>query len=83
MDKNPPANAGDTGLIPALGRFHMLQKTKDHASQLLSPRATTTEAHEPRVHALQRETPLQWEVHAPQLERDLSQQQTPSATKNK
>ena len=59
VDKNPPANAGDTGLIPALGRFHMLQKTKDHASQLLSPRATTTEAHEPRVHALQRETPLQ------------------------
>ena len=22
--KNPPANAGDTGLIPDLGRFHML-----------------------------------------------------------
>ena len=57
--KESTCNAGDTGLIPALGRFHMLQKTKDHASQLLSPRATTTEAHEPRVHALQRETPLQ------------------------
>ena len=24
MDRNPPANAGDTGLIPGLGRFHML-----------------------------------------------------------
>ena len=59
MDKNPPANAGDTGSIPGLGRFHMLQKTKDHASQLLSPCATTTEAHEPKVHAAQRETPLQ------------------------
>ena len=23
--KNPPANAGDTGLIPDAGRFHMLQ----------------------------------------------------------
>ena len=23
VDKNPPANAGDTGLIPGLGRFHM------------------------------------------------------------
>ena len=23
--KNPPANAGDTGLIPALGIFHMPQ----------------------------------------------------------
>ena len=22
--KNPPANAGDTGLIPCPGRFHML-----------------------------------------------------------
>ena len=23
VDKNPPANAGDTGLIPGLGKFHM------------------------------------------------------------
>ena len=23
--KNPPANAGDTGSIPGLGRFHMLR----------------------------------------------------------
>ena len=23
--KNPPANAGDTSLIPSLGRFHMPQ----------------------------------------------------------
>ena len=23
VDKNPPANAGDTGLIPGLGIFHM------------------------------------------------------------
>ena len=25
VDKNPPANAGDMGLIPGLGRLHMLQ----------------------------------------------------------
>ena len=25
VDKNPPANAGDIGLIPGPGRFHMLQ----------------------------------------------------------
>ena len=25
VDKNPPANAGDTGSIPAPGRFHTLQ----------------------------------------------------------
>ena len=24
VNKNPPANAGDTGLTPGLGRFHML-----------------------------------------------------------
>ena len=24
VDKNPPVNAGDTGLIPSLGRFHMV-----------------------------------------------------------
>ena len=24
VDKNPPANAGDTSLIPGLGRSHML-----------------------------------------------------------
>ena len=27
-DKNPPASAEDTGLIPFLGRFHMLQAAK-------------------------------------------------------
>ena len=26
-DKNPPASAEDTGLIPFLGRFHMLQSS--------------------------------------------------------
>ena len=34
--------------------------------QLLSPRATTTEAHVPRARAPQQEKPLQWEAHAPQ-----------------
>ena len=32
--------------------------------QLLSPHATTTEAHEPRAHAPQQEKPLQWEARA-------------------
>ena len=36
------------------------------APQLLSPRATTTEAHVPRACALQQEKPPQWEAHAPQ-----------------
>ena len=52
---NPPANAGDTGLIP-------------RAAEQLSPRATATEAHAPRAQALQREKSLQWEACPWQLE---------------
>ncbi|KAJ8797884.1 hypothetical protein J1605_017086 [Eschrichtius robustus] len=54
--KNPPANAGDRGLSPGPGRPHMLRSSSARAPQLLSlrsracepqllsPRATTTEA---------------------------------------
>ena len=39
--KNPPANAGDMGLIPHLGRFHVFQGSGAHSPQLLArvPRA--------------------------------------------
>ena len=40
VDENPSANAGDTGLIPALGRFHMPQSKPmrhKHKLQLLKP----------------------------------------------
>ena len=59
MDKNPPANAGDMGLIPGLGRFQMPWSNKAHVLQLLSLhlkayelqlprlRTATTEAHVP------------------------------------
>ena len=36
-----------------------------HVPQLLSPRATTTEAHAPRARAPQQEKPLQREARAP------------------
>ena len=36
VDKNLPANVGDTGSIPGLGRFHMLMEQ-------LSLQVTTTE----------------------------------------
>ena len=39
VDKNPPANVGDTGSIPVRKRLHMLP----HAPAQLSPSATTTE----------------------------------------
>ena len=35
--KNPPANAGDTGSVPGLGRFHMPRSNEASAPQLLSP----------------------------------------------
>ena len=65
--ENPPANAGDMGLIPGPGRSHTLQsnwaceprllslRSRAHEPQLLSPQATTTEACVPRVCALQQE----------------------------
>ena len=35
--KNPPANAGDTGLTPGPGRAHMPQSYWAHVPQLLKP----------------------------------------------
>ena len=49
MDKPPPANAGDTGLVPGPGRLHMLQ-SKPACSPVLSQRAAATEALEPSAH---------------------------------
>ena len=57
--KNPPANAGDTGSSPGLGKSHMPRSSEARAPQLLSPRATTTEAHAPRARALKQEKPPQ------------------------
>ena len=65
--ENLPANAGDMGSSPGLGRSHMPWNNEGCAPQLLSPcsgarepqllspRATTTEARVPRVRALQQE----------------------------
>ena len=55
--ENLPANAGDTGSSPGLGRSHMLLSSWARVPQLLSPSATTTEAHAPRACALQQEKP--------------------------
>ena len=47
MDKNPPANVGDTGSNPGPRRSHMPQGNEAHKLKLLTPRAATTEAHMP------------------------------------
>ena len=78
MVKNPPANAGDMGSIPGLGRSHMPRSNYARVPQLLSlcsraqephqlsPHATTTEACAPKAWALQQVKPPQWEARAPQ-----------------
>ena len=55
--KNLPA--GDMGLIPGSGRFHM------RATKLMHHNYG---AHAPRAHASQEEKPLQWEAHILQQE---------------
>ena len=57
--KNPSADEGDTGSTPGLGRFHMPGSNSAHAPQLLSLKATATEARAPRACALQQETSRQ------------------------
>ena len=42
--KNPPAKAGDMGLIPCPGRSHKLQGNQACAPRSLSPCASTPEA---------------------------------------
>ena len=91
MVENLPADAGDTGSRPGLGKSHMPRSSYARAPQLLSPRATTTEAPTPRARAPQQEEPLQWEARAPQqreappqqLEKAHAQQRRPNAAKNK
>ena len=50
VDKNLPANAGNTCSIPGLGKI-------PHAAEQLSLCATTAEACVPRAHAPQQERP--------------------------
>ena len=69
VDRNLPANVGDMGLIPGLGRFHKPQSNSPCVPQLLSLHsrarelqlpslcAATTEAHAVRARAPQLEKP--------------------------
>ena len=77
MGKNPPANAGDMGLIPGLGRSHVLPGSWAGAPQTPSSHAARTEAHTSRARALQQEatamrspcTPMKNSPCSPQLEK--------------
>ena len=52
MNKNLPANAGDTGSIPRPGRIHVLQSNQAHMPQLLKPACL-----EPGLHIRRRHGP--------------------------
>ena len=66
--------------------------SRAHEPQLLSPRATTTEAHVPRAHSPQQReatamrspcTTTKSSPRSPQPEKARTQQQRPNAAKNK
>ena len=82
--ENPPANAGNTGSSPGLGRSHMPRSGWAREPQLLSLRdwslcSATREA------AIVRgpRTAMKSGPHLPQLEKALAQKQRPNTAKSK
>ena len=86
VDKNAPADAGDVGLIPYLGIFHMPQSNQAYVPQLLD---CCSRVCKPQLLSPYTLDPILWNkrnlcntkksnLHLPHL-----QQQRPSATRNK
>ena len=48
MDRNPPANAGDTGSILGLKRFHIPWSNYFHVPQLLKPKCSNRDSAQPK-----------------------------------
>ena len=88
MVKNPPANAGDMGSIPLLGRSYMPRSNKAHA-QLLSlssrahmPQLLKPVRLEPVLHNKRSPpTAMKSSPYSPQLEKARAQQQRPNTAK--
>ena len=84
MVENLPANAGDTGSSPGLGRSHRPRSDWAREPQLLSLRVWSlcsatreaTTARGPR-------TAMKSGPHLPQLEKALAQKRRPNTAKNK
>ena len=82
VDKNPPANAGDPGSVPALGRLHMVQSNLAQVPQLLKPTCLEpvfhkrSQCNEKPAHRNEESACL------PQLQKVHVQQRRPSTTKN-
>ena len=84
MVENLPANAGDTGSSPGLGRSHMLRSNRAHEPQLLSLRdwslcSATREA--TIVRGLR--TAMKSGSRSLELEKALAQKRRPNTAKNK
>ncbi|KAJ8795465.1 hypothetical protein J1605_018246 [Eschrichtius robustus] len=82
--ENPPANAGNEGSSPGLGRSHMPRSTWAPEPQLLSLRvwslcSATREAATVRGPR----TAMRSGPRSPQLERALAQKRRPNTAKNK
>ena len=76
--KKPPANAGDAGLIPGPGRFHLPRSNWDRELQPLKPPCLQPVLrNEPRTPQPERARSQQQEPCTPQPERARSQQREP------
>ena len=73
VDKNLPANAGDTGSIPDVGISHIPWSNK--------PVLHNYWAQTPKACALQQERPQQWEAHTAQLEKSPHSKEDPAQPK--
>ena len=82
--ENPPANAGDTGSSPSLGRSHMLRRNWAREPQLLSLRVWSL-CSATREAAIVRgpRTAMKSGPRLPQLEKALAQKRRPNTAKNK
>ena len=77
--ENLPANAGDTGSSPGLGRSHMPWSNYALEPQLLSLRSAAREA----VIVRGARTAMKSGPRSPQLEKALAQKRRPNTVKNK
>ena len=82
--KNPPANAGDTGSRPGLGRSHMPQSNWAREPQLLSlPVWSLCSATREAAIVRGPRTVMKSGPRSPQLEKALAQKRRPNTAINK
>ena len=82
--KNLPANAGDTGSSPGLGRSHMPRSNWAREPQLLSLRIwSLCSAKREALMVRGPRTAMKSGPRSPQLEKALAQKRRPNTAKNK